>query len=128
MIVPDKRGEDHVDALLHSEEEVALVLLGDGGQVAVCPGEVAALPRAEVAPVLELADDEVVADLLGHHRDEAVVDEDALPGLHHLGDVDVVQVELLRRALLLEGGVGGQGDLVAGLELELLPTVVLKMR
>ena len=128
MIVPYERGEDHVDALLHSEEEVALVLLGDGGQVAVRPGEVAALPRAQVAPVLELADDEVVPDLLGHDRDEAVINEDALAGLHHLGDVDVVQVELLGRALLLERWVGGEGDLVTALELELLPTVALKMR
>ena len=41
---PDERGEDHVDALLYTEEEIALVLLGDGGHVAVRSGEVAPLP------------------------------------------------------------------------------------
>lgn len=42
--VADEGGEDHVDALLHAELQVGLVLLGDGREVGVGAGQVAALP------------------------------------------------------------------------------------
>ena len=58
--VSDEGGEDHVDALLHPEQKVHFVLLGNGRKVGVGARKVAAFPGAEVAAVLDLADDEVV--------------------------------------------------------------------
>ena len=50
--------------LLDTEEEVLLVLLGDGGQVGVGAGQVAALPAPQVTAVLHQADDKVIPNLL----------------------------------------------------------------
>jgi len=55
----DEGGEDHVDAVLHAEQEVLDVLLRDGGQVHGGAGEVHALLAAQGAAVLNLAHEEV---------------------------------------------------------------------
>ena len=47
--VTDEGSEDHVDVLFDAEFEVRLVLLGDGGQIGVGSGEVAALAGAQHA-------------------------------------------------------------------------------
>jgi hypothetical protein len=50
----DERGKDHVDAVLDTELEVGLVLLGQGGEVDGSLGEVDTLARGEVARVERL--------------------------------------------------------------------------
>ena len=46
--------------------------------------QVAALPAAKIAAVLDLADHKVVPDLDGEDTNEAVIDVDALAGRQHL--------------------------------------------
>ncbi len=70
--IPDEGGEDHVHALLHAKDQVVLVLLGDGGQIGVSAGQVASLPGAKVAAVLDLANDVIRTDLLGNDLRERV--------------------------------------------------------
>ena len=53
-------------------------------QVGVSSGKVATLSGSEVSSVLDLSEDEVVADLLSEDGDEAVVDENALAWRHDL--------------------------------------------
>jgi len=82
----DERGEDHVDAVVDAEQQVLLVLLGDGGQVDGRAGQVAALLAAQQSAVLDRALEEV-RSLLGHlQRDQAVVDVHELAHVHHLRD------------------------------------------
>jgi hypothetical protein len=57
--ITDEGGEDHVDTLLHAEEEVHLVLLGHGRQVRVGSGQVATLLGSKVAAILDLTNDVV---------------------------------------------------------------------
>ena len=53
-------------------------------QVSVSSGQVASLPGAETTSVLDLAEDEVFADLERHDADQPVVDEDPLAFGHDL--------------------------------------------
>ena len=53
-------------------------------QVSICSGQVASLPGAETTSVLDLAEDEVFADLERHDADQPVVDEDPLAFGHDL--------------------------------------------
>ena len=117
--VPDEGGEDHVDPLLHSEQQVRLILLRDGGQVGVRARQVAALPRPQVALILHGSDEVIVGDLLAHDGDEAVVDEEPLAGGDDLADVLVVDPETLGRALLLLLVVSGDLDGGARLQCQL---------
>lgn len=50
--VPDEGGEDHVDVLLNTKQQVAFVLLWDGGQVDWHTREVDALLAAEKSTIL----------------------------------------------------------------------------
>ena len=100
--IPDEGGKDHVNALLHPEQQIRLVLLRDGGQVSVGAWQVAALLGAKVSIILNHANEVVTANLSALDRDEAVVDEKPLADLHHLGDVLVVKPEDLRGTLLFE--------------------------
>merc|ERR1711936_1549200 len=48
----DERGENHVDTHFDAEEQIALVLFGNGGKVNLYPGQVDSLLRAQFAAVL----------------------------------------------------------------------------
>lgn len=105
--------------LFNTEEEIWLVLFRDGGQVHGQAGKVDSLPRAQGASVLDLADQVLAGDLLADDGDEAVIDEDAVSSLHHVGDVLVVHPHDGGGALLHERLVGGQLDGVIALQLYL---------
>ena len=74
----DERGEDHVDAVLDTELEVGLVLLGERGQVDVGLRQVDTLARAESA-VVQRADAHILA-FNGDHkeRQDTIINVDEL--------------------------------------------------
>lgn len=55
----------------------------------------------------------MLTNFLDDQRDESVIDVDATTLGHHLDNVFVVEVDDAERALLLEGVISGQLDLVA---------------
>ena len=124
--IPDEGSEDHVDTLLHSKQQIRFVLLGDGGKVGVCTRQVAALPRAKISIVLNLADKMISSNLLTDDRDETVVNEESLPGGDDLADVLVVHPEHLGGALLLELVVSCDLNFFPFLQCDLLPPIVLE--
>ena len=126
--VPDEGCEDHVDSLLHSEQQVRFVLLRHGGEVGVGPWKVAALPRAEVAIILDDSDEVILSNFLADNRDESVVNEESLAGSDDLADVLVVHPEHVSGALLLVLLISGDLDGGAFLQSDLLPAVILKIK
>lgn len=117
----DKRGEDHVDALLHAELEIGLVLLGQSGQIDVGTGQVDSLSGRDLSVVEHLDLEGLVVDLLEHLEGQnSVVDEDDLANVNLLDNVGVVDEHDLVVALVLVLGVGGEQHHVAGLDVPVL--------
>lgn len=114
----DEGGKDHVDSVLDSELEVLLVLLRERGQVDGGLGEVDSLSRAERSGV-DGSDSELVS-LDGEHLEgeHSVVDVDELSGSGHLDNVGVVDKHVLGGSGLGVGGVGGDPELVSGVDLD----------
>jgi hypothetical protein len=83
----DERGKDHVDAVLDTELEVLLVLLGQGREVDRRLGQVDTLARAERAVVDGLDLEAVALDGEDLEREDAVVDVDVLARRGDLGEV-----------------------------------------
>ena len=96
----DEGRGDQVDALLNAEDDVAAILLADGGHLQIDVRHGNALAAAEHAAVDHAAHDVRAArDLLDVQRDQAVVDQDSVAGVHQLnhpriGDGDLRFVAL----------------------------------
>merc|ERR1711892_926084 len=97
----NERGKDHVDALLDTELQIALVVLGDGREIDLDAGQVDALLRAQLAAVLDLADDLLRVGLKHLQRNETIVDEDQIVFRNDLGQVLVVNPDAVNIARLL---------------------------
>lgn len=93
LAAADEGGEDHVDVVLDAEEEIGLVLVGEGGEIDVGVGEVDALLGGDLAVVAGPgADGLVVDDLEDIEGEHTVIDVDDAAWGDHLGDVLVVDV------------------------------------
>lgn len=85
--------EDHVDAVLDTETEIGLVLLGESGKIDIGLGKVDTLLGRDLAVVDGLgADVLVVNNLKDLESEDTVIDVDDTALLDHLGDVLVVKV------------------------------------
>ena len=113
----DERGKDHVDAVLDTELEIGLVLLGQRRQINVGLGQVDTLLGGDLA-VVDTLDLEglLVNNLKNLERQNTVVDVDCAASLDDLGDVLVVDVHVL----VVGGGsvllIGGDVQDGAGLD------------
>jgi len=89
----DEGSEDHIDAVLDTETEIGLVLLGESGKIDVGLGKVDTLLGRDLAVVDGSgADVLVVNNLEDLESEDTVIDVDDTAGLDHLGDVLVVEV------------------------------------
>lgn len=66
--------------------------------------------------ILNTADKCIRSNRLANDRNQPIVDEDSVSGLHYVGDVAVVQVYDLSVAVLRVRGVSGQLDSIAFLQ------------
>jgi hypothetical protein len=108
----DERGEDHVDLVLDTETEIGLVLLGESRKVNIGLGKVDTLLGGDLAIVdSPAADGLLVDDVEDLEGEDTVVNVDCAALLNDLGDVLVVDVHVL--------GVGGSGVLLVGGDVEL---------
>lgn len=89
----DEGGEDHVDIVLDTKQEIGLVLLGQSRQVDIGVGQVDTLLGGDEAVVAGAGFDSlVVLDAQDIKGEDTVVDVDDTAGLDDLGDVLVVDV------------------------------------
>lgn len=85
--------KDHVDIVLDAEQEIGLVLLGEGGQIDIGVGQVDTLAGRDETIVARLNLDGLVVDNLEHiERQDTVVDVNNSAWGDDLGDVLVVDV------------------------------------
>ena len=101
----DERGGDQVDALLDAKEDVAAVLLADGGHLQIDIGHGDALAAAQHAAIGHAAND-VGAVFNAHdlHRQQAVVDEHVRAGPDQLDHLGIGDGDLMGVALDLAAG------------------------
>ena len=114
LAVTDKGSGDVVDAFLETKEDVLAVALGDSGQADVHVGHVDALALADLAAVLDDAVDVVAVDGLDFKANQAVVDQDRGALGDFVGEVEVVEGDVLGATeVVLGGGGGGHDDGIA---------------
>ena len=119
--VADEGGGDGVDAQLAAKHDVRAVLLGDGRQADVDVRDVDALLLADLTAVGHDAVHVVALDVVDLEAHEAVVDQDDGTLRDLLGEVHVVEGDVAGIAVEVLGGrLGGNDDLVAGLDGDLL--------
>ena len=120
LAVADEGGRDVVDVLGEAEQDVLTVALGDGGQGDVDVGDVDALALADKAVVEDDAVHVLAVDGLDLEANQAVVDQDDGALLSLRRELLVVEGDVGGVAEpVLAGGLGGDGDLVAGVDLDL---------
>ena len=88
-------GEDHVDVVLDAKLQISLILVGEGGKVNVCVGQVDTLLGGDEAVVASAALNVlVVLDAQDIESEDTIVDVDDTTGLDDFGDVLVVDVPI----------------------------------
>ena len=109
----DKGGGDKVEVVLHTEADVRDVLLGEGGQLDMDPGDIDGLVGGQGAAVLHGADDFSVLDAVHPDGHQAVVNENLLAGGQLLVELGVGNGH---PALVAHHLLGGQGEGVSRLQ------------
>ena len=118
----DKGGGDEVEIVLHAEADVRHVLLRQGGELDVGPGDVDGLVVGQGSAVLHLADDVAAPDFPDPQGDQAVVNQNLLTGGHLLVELGVGDGDPGRVAgrVLHREGEGLSGGELHGLGLKAL--------
>lgn len=93
LTAADERGEDHIDALLNTEAQISLVLLGKGRKIDISVRQVDTLAGRDEAVVAGADLDRLlVLDAEDVKAENTVIDVDDAAGLDNLGNVLVVDV------------------------------------
>ena len=124
FFLANEGGSNEINALLATEDEVALVFLGQGRQLDGDARQVDALVFAQVTVVEHFTDHFALGDFDDVQANQAVVNQDAVAdaqvaGKTGIGDGDFVFVA--HHGLVGgegEGLAGDQGDVVAAFELD----------